>query len=689
MGRLILPVVAVAAVVAHAVENATLSIDRIEGDGWTLEGIEAAHQLTDGSMRIEIARLDAPIFRQQLQRVIIECPRLELTAARFGCRSANVRAQWPGFGPQSLRASITYGRRDGSLELSIEGLRLGEGTMRLMVSMREEVWSLEGCLQRIPVDRLAKLAASYAPLPQLSGSGELTASVSASGSGSEVRSAAFDGQLDSLTMNNESGSLASDKWSLALRAKVRSEASDWHFDVEAASKSGQAYFDPIFLDFGVRPLAISARGSLSSARVATFEQFSVRHTGAVVASGTARVDFKEGQPLRTLAATIESIEFPGAYESYLQPFLLDTSFHSTATAGTLSGSVRIEEGAPQALDLVFDNVAFEEGETIGLHGLNGTWRWSASAAEDSTDVSAAPRSNLQWESGILFGLELGPGALEFTTRDRQVRLLEPARIALLDGAIRLDSLRVRNAGLPSIAFMIDAVIEPVSVSQLCRAFGWPQFGGRVGGNISKLRYRDSVLTLGTVLHAQVFDGSATISDLSLEDPFGQWPRFYSNVAFEQLDLELVTSAFSFGRITGRLSGAIQGLELFNWTPVAFDARLYTPPGDRSRHRISQRAVETLGSLGGSRASATTALSSGFLRFFEDFNYDRLGLSCRLENEVCVMDGIAPAPNGGYYLVKGKGLPRIDVIGNSRRVDWPRLVSQLAAATQSGGPTIGR
>jgi hypothetical protein len=140
-------------------------------------------------------------------------------------------------------------------------------------------------------------------------------------------------------------------------------------------------------------------------------------------------------------------------------------------------------------------------------------------------------------------------------------------------------------------------------------------------------------------------------------------------------------------ITGRLSGAITGLELFNWTPVAFDARLRTPPGDRSRHRISQRAVENIGSIGGGSAGVTAALSSGFLRFFESFNYDQLGLSCRLENDVCTMDGVAPAPNGGYYLVKGKGIPRIDVIGGAHRVDWPRLVQQLIAVTQSEGPVV--
>jgi len=159
------------------------------------------------------------------------------------------------------------------------------------------------------------------------------------------------------------------------------------------------------------------------------------------------------------------------------------------------------------------------------------------------------------------------------------------------------------------------------------------------------------------------------------------------VIARRLDLELVTSTFSIGSITGRLDADLKGLELFNWSPVAFDARLYTPPGDRSKHRISQRAVENIGSIGGGGAGVTAALSSGFLRFFDDFNYDRLGLSCRLENNVCAMNGVAPAPNGGYYLVKGKGLPRIDVIGSSRRVDWPRLVQQLIAATKSGGPTV--
>jgi len=302
------------------------------------------------------------------------------------------------------------------------------------------------------------------------------------------------------------------------------------------------------------------------------------------------------------------------------------------------------------------------------------------------EMQVAP-SRLQWEGGALLGLALGATELNFTTRGQQFRLIQPARIPLLDGAIDLETLRIRNVGLPSVAFLIDATLQPISVQQLCKAFGWPEFGGRVGGAISKLRMREGVVTLGTTLHAQVFGGEVTISDLRLEQPFSKWPRFYSNITLENLDLEPMTSAFSFGRITGRLSGAIEGLELFNWEPIAFDARLYTPPADRSRHRISQRAVQNIGSIGGGGAGVTAALSSGVMRFFDDFNYDRLGISCRLHNEVCIMDGVMPAPHGNYYLVKGRGLPRIDVIGSARRVDWPRMVRQLIAVTEAGGPVV--
>ncbi len=97
-------------------------------------------------------------------------------------------------------------------------------------------------------------------------------------------------------------------------------------------------------------------------------------------------------------------------------------------------------------------------------------------------------------------------------------------------------------------------------------------------------------------------------------------------------------------------------------------------------RISQRAVENIGSIGGGGAGVTAALSErrpALLRRFPTMTGWATFLSVA-ERSLCHGWRGARRANGNYYLVKGRGLPRIDVIGSSRRVDWPRLVEQLLA-----------
>jgi hypothetical protein len=119
-------------------------------------------------------------------------------------------------------------------------------------------------------------------------------------------------------------------------------------------------------------------------------------------------------------------------------------------------------------------------------------------------------------------------------------------------------------------------------------------------------------------------------------------------------------------------------------PQAFAARVETSPGD-FRKRISQRAVQNISSLGGAGAGA--AIQRSFLRFFETFGYDRIGLSCRLVGGVCEMGGLEEGGHG-YLMVKGGGLPALNVMGYNRRVSWDVLVSRLKAiAAGNSRPVI--
>lgn len=669
----------------RAVDSVQLEVQRIEGQGWSAEGITLDLGLPrDGvASKATIARLLFGSQPQIFRNVRIACPALELAGGKIACPNADIALTMPAIGAQRLRGTLAYDRRTAAVDLDLRSAQFAGGPLRIRAALGQERWRANADGERLDAEQLLKLARELQlPALDFSASGRISASIEASGA-QALTSATITAAIEGLTANNAGGTLASEQLALDARATIAIVDGDWKFDVAADAPRGQAYAQPVFLDFGAHPLLARIKGRLTAGGEIIADSFQIDHRGVMHADGSARVDRSQTQPVQDLNVNLHALEFPGAYTSYLQPFLAESDFASLATTGRMSGTAQVVGGVARRLVLRIADLDFDDGaQTFALRGLNGELAWRD--ADD--ELRAGERSSLRWQSGSIFKLALGPSELHFTALGRNVRLVEPSRIPLLDGAIDLESLRIRNVGQPKVAFIVDATLQPISVAQLCRAFGWPEFGGTVGGTISKLRLRDGIVTLGTTLQARVFDGRVAISDLRLEDALGAWPRFHSSIALDNLDLELVTRAFSFGRITGRLSGAIDDLQLFNWRPIAFDARLHTPAHDRSRHRISQRAVQNIGSIGGG-AGITQALSSGLLRFFEEFGYDRLGLSCRLENEVCHMDGSAPAPNGGYYLVKGSGLPRIDVIGNARRVDWPTLVQQLIAVTESEGPVV--
>ena len=139
----------------------------------------------------------------------------------------------------------------------------------------------------------------------------------------------------------------------------------------------------------------------------------------------------------------------------------------------------------------------------------------------------------------------------------------------------------------------------------------------------------------------------------------------TDVDIRGIDLDQLTSVFSFGKIEGTLEGEVRGLRLENWQPVAFDGFLQNPDKDDKPHRISQKAVDNLSAIGG---GISGALSRGFLNIFTNYSYDRLGLHCRLESGICAMQGVEDADDGFYIVTRGGLLPPwIDVKGSGNRL----------------------
>ncbi len=676
---------------ALAAGKVHVEVGELEFEGLQIEDLDLdvmLHAGAPGAIGVRAARIRGIAATGPLSRFALDCPALRIAGDEVSCENGRLSGSLGSLGAQNTRFNAKR-LPDGGLRLSFDRFGIAEGHGRLELWLRGTNWTLDTNLEDLDIARLAAVAKPWLELPaDLSVAGKAAGHIRASGNGEWLATAQADLALQTLDFSDTAGTLAGERLAGTMEIEATAkEAEAFATHGRIALTAGQAYSDPVFLDFGAHGAEIGFSGMLDTdAARLTASEFTLDHSNVLQASGSATLDFAADTLLPEARIRIAALDVANALPAYVQPFLIDSGFKDLEGAGTIRGEVDIGSGVPTRAALELDAVTVDSPTAaIALEGLHGQLNWFDDAArselagriDDSLFLS-----RIAWESGRLWGLELGAAELPFATTGRHFRLLEPVVLPIFDGGLAVETLRVRHAGTPEMYVRFDAAIRPIGVAQLSRAFGWPEFQGTLAGSIPGLQLRQGVVTLDGNLEATVFDGQVVVSGLSLSDPLGKFPRMHASIAIDDLDLALVTQTFSFGMITGRLSGRIAGLETFGWMPESFDAFLYTPPDDRSKHRISQRAVANLSSIGGgSGGSVAAALQGGFLKFFDDFGYGRLGLSCRLANDVCIMGGVEKA-GAGYYIVKGAGLPRIDVIGSQTRVAWTTLVRQLGTVMDS-------
>jgi hypothetical protein len=303
-------------------------------------------------------------------------------------------------------------------------------------------------------------------------------------------------------------------------------------------------------------------------------------------------------------------------------------------------------------------------------GLRGDLRYSAGAPVEST---------LQWQGGQLYGLKFGPATLPFASSAGQLRTRAAIAVPMMGGTLGLRDVVIRPPqGEHGMDIGFGLQLAAIDFGKVSQALGLPAFQGTLGGSIPRAHYAQDRVDFEGGLTLQLFDGRVAFSALSLERPFGTAPSLSADIAMDDLDLLRLTEVLGFGSISGKLDGRVTGLRLVDWTPVAFDARFITDDAPGVRKRISQRAVQDIGSVGGS--SFIQTLQGKAVALFKDFGYRRIGIGCHLENQICAMNGLHSAGNT-FTIVEGAGVPRLDVVGYNRAVDWATLVERLLAASK--------
>jgi len=468
--------------------------------------------------------------------------------------------------------------------------------------------------------------------------------------------------------DSDDGLLAADGLALSAVIALDLQSGAPTFSIDVTQVGGEVLAGSLYLPEPAEPMRLHLAGELSDDATIRLERIRLDDPGALSLEGSAGLaqTEEEGWSLVELNLSMLRVQFPGAFVRWADGPASGAGFGGLETDGQLDGVLRWRADGPLGIQASLVGVTVEDPQgRFGISGIDGEVAWR----------QAGPELNLDWQGMGLYGLSFGPSSLRLVTGPGGARLIEPLRLPLLDGAFVVDRL-VWNPDQDE-GLVLDARIEPLSLAGLTRQLELPEFGGTLSGEFPGIVFDDDRLSFTGGIDMQAFSGKIRIEDLAIERPFGPLPALAAQVEFSRLDLLELTGAFNFGRMEGEMSGWARDLRLLDWRPVAMDARMFTHE-DARRRRISQRAVDDLASLGGAGAGLLTGT---VLRVFDDFPYRRAGLACRLANNICHIDGVARHESGGFYIVEGRSLPRLDVIGHRRLIDWPQLVSQLMAITE--------
>ncbi|WP_407352342.1 hypothetical protein [Luteimonas sp. R10] len=637
----------------------TARIDRVDTAVATLWQVRvrldwpanAAH----GELRLEAARVEAPALGYRFRDLAWRCPLSRGAEGRWRC-DGEVRSGRAA----PLRLAVDLGPVATDAVLAQGPARIG---LRRSAAAPDET-AID--LTRVPLAWAQALLSQGWEAGRLN-AGTLDGGIAVQAPGEGPLRIEGELRLAAAAFDTADASIAGEDVGARVGIDYRRLGDTDLVALDAELRGGELLFGNAYLDLpdAPVPLRIDAirEGPGAGWRLPSFEW---RDGAALHAHGSAALDAEGG--LRELDVALRSDDASLLPARYLSGWLALGGLAGLQLDGALGVQLRVFDDRLQALDARLQALDLRDGGgRFRFDGLDGDLRFAGEAEVDS---------ELRWRGGALREIGFGPARLPFRARRGELRTREQVEVDMLGGRLRFDGFALRPPGDgEGLRLRFGLAVEALEVARLAESLDWPAFGGTLSGEIPQVRYADERLDFDGGLSVRVFDGRVDVSALSMERPFGVAPTLSADLAVRDLDLLAITRVFDFGSISGRLSGRVDGLRLVDWRLSSFDAALYTGRRPGVRQRISQRAVQNISSVGD--ASFVGSLQGQLIGLFDDFGYTRIGITCRLANEVCRMGGLRSSGNA-FTIVEGAGLPRLQVVGHNRDVDWPTLVERVAA-----------
>ena len=661
-----------------AIDNIKLKLDSITDINWQIKNIVTQLNLSETiGLELNIATLTLPILEKPLQNIKLHCKTIHYNAVQITCPNAKLFINSTLLDKPDIDLSITHHFVSQTTYLNLNQLAIADGKVFLQAKLATSGWNVLLNAKQINIEKLLTKLSLFIDLPKgLDLKGKLNITTKAIGDETGLQQATIIVQSNNLdfTFSNNIGQNVATK----ITAKI-TKISDLEQQLisNIAIKNGKFLIDPIYTEISPQQPVKMAIDLTWQPQQLNLNNFTYTHTDITSIQVNGNFTIAEEFTINKLSAQSTLTTFQSFYKQYLQTWL-DNEFDIKELE--FLGSLQMFlEWNPTQQHIIgqLQDIAIKK-PTLDITDLQGTVQWHSN--------DELP-SNLSWSQINIDGIKLDASKIKFSLISKNIKLLEPWQQIIYDGAINIKHFQLANLGTEELIWQLQqAKLQPVSIVKLNQNLN--NLEGKIHGNIPIITYKNQQLLVAGTIQADIFDGNIIVSGAELEN--NDITKFNTNIDINRINLQKLTSQVTkFGEIQGLLSGYIHDLKLINWNPVEFDAFIGTPNNDKLPHKISQKAVKALSSLGG--GAAVDALSRSVLSIFENFYYHKIGWGCRLLKDVCKMHGVEPAPKGGYYIIKGKLLPRIDVIGYENNVDWrilgSRLETVITASSNASNPII--
>ena len=369
-------------------------------------------------------------------------------------------------------------------------------------------------------------------------------------------------------------------------------------------------------------------------------------------------------PLAASRRDLAGLEMGGAAE-------VDLSFSGSGQAADLTGTLRLRSG---------DLRGGAEPPLLSGLDLDLPIAYSLGAADPGLPKPSDPArwGRLRLKQLRLAGQELGPLEMPAVLVPNHLYLGGAIDTSLFGARLSLRQIRVAEPLSPRFRINMAAQLDGLDLARVAGENSMLE--GHLGGLLDPVSIGRERMTATGELTGDLFGGRLDIRNVTAERPFSAGREIGADVNVRLIDLERLSAALGVGRITGRLSGSMEGFRVAYGQPVAFHLKMESVPVKGVSQSVSLKAVNSISLVGTGSALSGMGLSL-MTKFFKEFAYEKIGFECGLKNDVFTVRGLIHE-DGVEYLVKRRLFTGIDVINGNpdNRIGFSDMVERARRVT---------